>query len=43
MELYNELMFDMLSDTPPGDQTGSSITIQEDAVGEVIARGLTMT
>lgn len=35
VELYNELMFDMLSETPPGQQTGSSISIQEDAIGDI--------
>ena len=43
VELYNELMFDMLSDVSPGEQTGSSITIQEDGRGEIAVRGLTMT
>lgn len=42
VEIYNELMFDMLSDTPPADQTGSSVTIFEDAAGEIAVRGLTM-
>lgn len=40
IEIYNELMFDMLSETPPGEQTGSSISIQEDARGEISVRGL---
>ena len=40
VELYNELMFDLLSETPPQDQSGSNITIQEDTRGEVSVRGL---
>ena len=40
IEIYNELMFDMLSETPPAEQTGSSISIQEDARGEISVRGL---
>ena len=43
VELYNELMFDMLSEVPPSEQSGSNITIFEDAVGEIAVRGLTMT
>ncbi len=35
-------MFDMLGDTPPAEQSGTGISIQEDAVGEVSVRGLTM-
>lgn len=43
VEIYNELMFDMLSDTKPQDQTGSSISMQDDINGEVSVRGLTMS
>jgi len=35
LEIYNELLFDMLSTTPPAEQTGSGIALQEDANGEV--------
>jgi len=31
VEIYNELMFDMLSEVPAKEQTGSNITIQEDS------------
>jgi len=43
VEIYNELMFDMLSDQSPGEQSGTSISIQDDASGEVSVRGLTMS
>ena len=33
----------MLSETPPAEQTGTSMSIQEDAYGEITVRGLTMT
>ena len=43
VEIYNELMFDMLSETKPQDQTGTSISMQDDVNGEVSVRGLTTT
>ena len=42
VEIYNELMFDMLSDIPPHEQSGSSIAIQDAPNGESIVKGLTM-
>lgn len=42
-EIYNELMFDMLSPTPTYEQTGTDITIQDDSKGEVHVKGLTTT
>ena len=41
VEIYNELMFDMLSETKPQDQTGTTISMQDDVNGEVSVRGLT--
>mmetsp|Transcript_18808 Transcript_18808/g.25518 ORF Transcript_18808/g.25518 Transcript_18808/m.25518 type:complete len:131 (+) Transcript_18808:321-713(+) len=43
VEIYNELMFDMLSETSPAEQTGTGMTIQEDSLGEISVRGLTTT
>ena len=43
VEIYNELMFDMLSETPPAEQSGSGVLMTEDAAGEVWVRGLTTT
>lgn len=43
VEIYNELMFDMLSDKSPAEQSGTGISIQDDASGEVSVRGLTMS
>lgn len=40
-EIYNELMFDMLSRTPTYEQTGTDVSIQDDAKGEVHVKGLT--
>jgi len=42
IEIYNELLFDMLSNVPPHEQTGTSITVLDDAKGEVHMKGLTM-
>lgn len=41
VEIYNELMFDMLSSKPTHEQTGTDITIQDDNKGEVHVKGLT--
>lgn len=41
VEIYNELLFDMLSTTPPHEQTGTSISVLEDMKGEVHLKGLT--
>lgn len=41
LEIYNELIFDLLSDTPTYEQTGSGITIQDNHRGEVNIKGLT--
>ena len=32
----------MLADVPPAEQSGTGISIQEDAIGEVSVRGITM-
>lgn len=42
LEIYNELLFDMLSNVPPHEQTGTSISVLDDAKGEVHMKGLTM-
>jgi kinesin family protein 6/9 len=42
LEIYNELLFDMLSTVPPHEQTGTSISILDDHKGEVHMKGLTM-
>ena len=42
VEIYNELLFDMLSTVPPHEQSGTSISILEDHKGEVHLKGLTM-
>ena len=41
VEIYNELLFDMLSTTPPHEQTGTSISVLDDMKGEVHLKGLT--
>ena len=40
LEIYNEQMFDLLSDEPRDPSGGSGISIQDDAKGEVHMRGL---
>ena len=42
VEIYNELLFDMLSGSPPHEQTGTDITVQDDSKGTVHMKGLTM-
>jgi kinesin family member 6/9 len=42
VEIYNELLFDMLSGCPPHEQTGTDIHVQDDNKGEVHLKGLTM-
>jgi len=42
LEIYNELMFDLLSPIPTHEQTGSSIAIQDDSKGEIHVKGLSM-
>lgn len=42
IEIYNELLFDMLSNVPPHEQTGTSITVLDNSKGEVHLKGLTM-
>ena len=42
LEIYNELMFDLISDTPTSDQQGTAISIQDDAKGEVHVKGLSL-
>jgi kinesin family member 6/9 len=34
-EIYNEMIFDMLSEVPPYEQTGTSVRLRDDANGEV--------
>lgn len=41
LEIYNELIFDLLSDTPTYEQTGTGVTIQDSDKGEVHMKGLT--
>ena len=40
LEIYNEQIFDLLSDEPRDGYGGSTISIQDDAKGEVHVRGL---
>ena len=40
VEIYNELMFDMLCDEPTYEQTGTSIAIRDDPNGEAVVTGL---
>ena len=42
LEIYNELLFDMLSDVPPHEQSGTSVALQDDTNGEVQTKGLTI-
>lgn len=42
VEIYNELMFDMLAPVPPHEQSGSSIAVQDAPNGEAVVKGLTM-
>ena len=42
VEIYNELMFDMLAPVPPHEQSGSSIAVQDAPNGEALVKGLTM-
>lgn len=42
LEIYNELLFDMLSDSPPHEQTGTGVVLQNDTNGEVQTKGLTI-
>lgn len=42
LEIYNEQMFDLLSDEPRDTSGGSTISIQDDAKGEVHVKGLSM-
>lgn len=41
VEIYNELMFDLLSDVPTHEQSGN-ISIQEDPNGQIRMKGLSM-
>ena len=40
LEIYNEIIFDLLSPLPPNEQKGE-INFQEDAKGNVVVKGLT--
>ena len=40
LEIYNEQMFDLLSDSPRDPSGGSTISIQDDSKGEVHVKGL---
>lgn len=42
LEIYNELLFDMLSETPPYEQSGTAVALQDDTNGEVQTKGLTI-
>jgi len=42
LEIYNELMFDLLAPIPTYEQSGSGIAIQDDAKGEIHVKGLSM-
>ena len=42
LEIYNELMFDLTSPTPTSEQQGNSISIQDDAKGEIHVKGLSL-
>ena len=42
LEIYNEQLFDLLSDEPRDPNGGSTISIQDDAKGEVHVKGLTI-
>ena len=42
IEIYNELMFDLLSDTPTFEQGGTDVKLLDDATGEVILKGANM-
>jgi hypothetical protein len=35
LEIYNELLFDMLSELPPHEQSGTAVALQYDSNGEV--------
>ena len=41
VEIYNELLYDLISPIPPSEQTGT-INIQDDALGGVHVKGLSM-
>jgi len=40
LEIYNEQLFDLLSDEPRDAKGGSAISIQDDSKGEVHVKGL---
>ena len=40
LEIYNEQMFDLISDQPRDTTGGSAISIQDDSKGEVHVKGL---
>jgi hypothetical protein len=40
LEIYNEQLYDLLSDHPRDANSGSAISIQDDAKGEVHVKGL---
>ena len=42
LEIYNELMFDLISSVPTSEQQGTAISIQDDAKGEIHVKGLTL-
>lgn len=42
VEIYNELLYDLISPVPPSEQTGN-INIQDDALGGVHVKGLSMS
>ena len=42
VEIYNELMFDMLSEVPTHEQGGTDVKLQDDSNGEVVMKGANM-
>jgi len=42
LEIYNEQLYDLLSDEPRDPSGGSAISIQDDAKGEVHVKGLSL-
>jgi kinesin family protein 6/9 len=42
VEIYNEMMFDLLSPVPTHEQSSTTLKIEEDARGGVVVKGATM-
>lgn len=43
VEIYNEMMFDLLSPVPTHEQSATTLKIEEDSRGGVVVKGATMT